>query len=118
MLRLAVAEGNDHGVQVEGDGHILPVDVRQHLMAISTPLREAGQEAPDLFVIGMKDMGAVAVDQHTGFIGAIVGVACDMVPLIHHQHVFAVLGQGTSRNCARHTCAYNNPIVRHRCHPF
>ena len=80
--------------QIEGDGHVHAVDVGQHPVLIIPPLGKPAEPVIDSSAGGVKDMGAVLVDEHAVLIQAVIGIAGHMVPALQHQHpLSAPLGQ-------------------------
>ena len=109
------SEGRPHGHQIEWHRHFHPAlfrrNVGHHLMLIVQPGGEAGQIVKDPLIVGVKDMGTVPVDEHTGLVKAVVGVAAHMVPALQHQHLFpAPLGQLPGADGPRHTGADDQAV--------
>ena len=102
------AEGVFQGVQIEGHRkekapvrllagrdhvRIVPGNVGDYPVLIAPPLRKPGQKIEDLFIVGVKDVGAVFVDEHPVVVQTVVGVAADVVPALQHQHAFSLFRQ-------------------------
>ena len=60
---------------VEGHGHKGTVDVGEHLVLIIRPLGKARQEIVHALVKGVIDMRTVLVNQDSGLVSAVVGIA-------------------------------------------
>ena len=69
---------------VEGHRHERTVDVGKHLVLVIGPLGEAGQELVHALVEGVVDMRAVEMDEDTGLIVIVVGVAGDVVATLQN----------------------------------
>ena len=108
------AEGIFQGTQVEGHRkakaavgllagrdhlRVVPGQIRDDPVLITPPAGEPGEPVEDPFVGGMEDMGAVLMNEHAVGVGAVVGVAADVVPALQHQHPPAApLGQLPGRH--------------------
>ena len=115
------AENHLQGHQVEGNRKQNPSarsvgDIGHHLVGVIQPAGEPGQVLVHPLVVGMKDVGTVAVNQHARPVGAVVGVAADVAPALQHEHPFAAVlrqaagGDGAGKARADDQCV----IVSHR----
>ena len=89
---LLPAEGRLQGGEVEGHrvGHpptgLLVGEVGDDPVLIVPPGGEPGEVVKHPAAIGVEDVGAVLVDEHSRLVQAVVGVAADVVPALQHQH--------------------------------
>ncbi len=74
------------GIQVDGDGEQKPLDAGQDPVLVEAPTGEAGKVGEDLFVIGVKNMGAVAVHENPLPAVTVAGIPPDVIPLLHQAH--------------------------------
>ena len=56
-------------------------------------MKGTGKKLKGLLVVGVKNMGAVFVDEYPRFVQAVVGVAADVVPALQHQYLFPFFRQ-------------------------
>ena len=58
----------------------------------------------------MEDVGAVLMDQHTGIIQPVIGVAAHMGAALHHQNGFSLFGQSPGTHGAGVSGAYDQCV--------
>jgi hypothetical protein len=66
------------GVEVDRNWNQLAVDVSQHLVLILPPTGEPGEVIENLLRVRVEDVRPVSVNQNSGVVVAIIGVAADM----------------------------------------
>jgi len=104
LFALLLSEGKLEGCMVEGHGHERALDVGEHLVLIGGPLREAREELVHALVGGVVDMRAILVDEDSGLVMAIVGIAGDMVPALEDADLKAA-------GLCEAACAYGTGIT-------
>ena len=80
------AEGDLHGVLVEGHGHVGAEPIGEHLVLVTRPFREAGQVIVGLLAVGVEDVRPIAVHEDAGLVILVVGVAGDVIALLDDEH--------------------------------
>ena len=80
-------------------------------MLVVAPFGETADVVEGALVVGVEDMGAVAMHQDTGLVELVVHVAADVVALLDDEHLFAAtLGQLARRDRARETGADDDRV--------
>src|SRR5690606_12847581 len=102
-----------HGVDVDRQRHQLAIDTGQHPVLVRTPFGEAGQIVEDALAVGVEDVRPVGMHQHAMRVGAVVGVAADMVALVDHDDLAALLGQFTCHHGAAESGAHPHDVRLH-----
>ena len=126
----AAAQGRDHRFclvgretaldagQVERQRHQLAINARQHPMLVAMPLGEFRQVVGHRRLVGVEQMGAVAVDQHPGTIEFIKTVSGQMVTLFEDQYTPAQLtGHAFGHHGTRQAGANHDRLISHTVSP-
>ena len=103
---LLFSEGVFHGVQVERDGEekppvsalmggdplgVIPGQVGDYTVLVAPPLGKPRQVVEHPPVIGVENVRAVLVDQNSGVVQAVIGVAAHVGAALQHQHPLAAV---------------------------
>ena len=97
---------------VKPSSYLRVVEWYRHLMLIPGKGGEAAEEVIHPPAVGVKNMGAIPVNQYAVLVQTVVGVACDVRPALQHQYPSAApLGQLTGGNGASHTGAHNQALI-------
>ena len=99
---------------VEGHRHERAVDVREHLVLVVRPLREAREELVHALAKGVVDMRAVLVDEDAVLVHVVVRVACDVVAALEDRdaeagalgHAAGAHGTGVARSDDDHVVLF------------
>ncbi len=75
LLAALIAKGELEARMVKGHGHKGTVNVGEHLVLVVRPLGKARQEIVHALVKGVVDVRAVLVDQDSGLVSAVIGIA-------------------------------------------
>ena len=101
------------GVHVEGQGVELAVVVGHGGVGVAVELGKAVHIIPDSAVVGMENMGAVAVDIDV-FDGLGVDIAADVAALVDDQHGLSGIRRRPGKGRAEQTGTHDQIIVIHR----
>ncbi len=71
---------------VDRDRKQLAVNAGEDPVLVGPPFREPGQVVRDVFRIGVKDVRSILVDQDTGRVVHVVGIAPDVRPTVDQKH--------------------------------
>ena len=114
--RLLVAEGNFHGVLVEGHGHVGAIPIGKHLGAGSSHHSVKRRTiVVGALVVGVEDVRPVAVHEHPGLVVLVVHVAGDVRALLDDEHAkTALFGKLPGTDSPGETGADNDGVVRLR----
>src|SRR4051794_5657074 len=82
-------------------------------MLIRPPGGEPRQVLVDVARVGVEDVRAVLVDQHTGLVIVIVGVAGDVRALVADQYRLAGMGREALRDCGPGKAGADDEIIEH-----
>src|SRR5205807_8533121 len=94
-------------------GYDLPINTRAHPMLIRAPLAKTREIFEDLARVGMKDMGAILMDQDACFVVVIVGVPADVRTFVAKEHLFI---RSTRQSLCQHATGEarsDNQIIKH-----
>ena len=111
-LALLLAKGELEGAVVERDRHERAVDVRKDLVLVVGPLGEAREELVHALVHGVVDVWAVLVDEDSGIVNVVVGVAGDVVATLEDADLEpAGLGQAARADGTSVARADNDGVI-------
>src|SRR3954453_22669889 len=77
-------------------------------MLVGPPSGEARQEGEHLVGVGVEDVWAVAVNQHSGVVVVVKRVSGDVRPAVDQQRPLPRLGQLSSQRGAGEACTYDD----------
>ena len=98
---------------VEGHGHEGSVDVGEYLVLVVRPLGKARQEVVHALVKGVVDVRTILVNQDSGLVSAVEGIARDMATALQNGNAIADgLGKTAGANGTGITGADNDHVVR------
>ena len=113
LLAALVTKGELETRVVEGHGHKGAVDVGEHLVLIIRPLGKARQEIVHALVKGVIDMRTVLVDQDSGLVSAVIGIARNVATALQNGNTIADgLGKTAGANGTGISSTDDNHVVR------
>ena len=113
LLAALVTKGELETRMVEGHGHKGTVDVGEHLVLIIRPLGKARQEIVHALVKGVIDMRTVLVDQDSGLVSAVIGIARNVATALQNGNTIADgLGKTAGANGTGISSTDDNHVVR------
>ena len=113
LLAALITKGELETRMVEGHGHKGAVDVGEHLVLIIRPLGKARQEIVHALVKGVIDMRTVLVDQDSGLVSAVIGIARNVATALQNGNTIAdSLGKTAGANGTGISSTDDNHVVR------
>ena len=112
LLAALVTKGELETRMVEGYGHKGAVDVGEHLVLIIRPLGKARQEIVHALVKSVIDMRTVLVDQDSGLVSAVIGIARNVATALQNGNTIADgLGETAGANGTGISSTDDNHVV-------
>ena len=102
--------------KIKRNRHKLAVDFAKHPVLIGEKLRESLEEFKYLFVLRVKDMWPVAVNQYPVVVGAVVHIAGNMRAPFTQKHTFTAIGKFSGGCRTGKTAANDKTIVHFKLH--
>ena len=91
----------------------MSVHRREYSVLILAPRGETRKVIENVFGVGVENMRAVFVNEYSGLVVTVVGVAGDMRALVHQQHFFVRVARQTLGQNAAGETGSNNEIIEH-----
>ena len=85
-------------------------------MLVRPPLCELRQVIENGCAVGVEDVRAVLVNEDSGLVISVVGIAADMMPAIDHKHLFVTLARKPFGNNAPGETGADDEPIKHE--PF
>ena len=82
-------------------------------MLVETPIGETAKIGENPLRVGMENMWAVSMNQHSMFVVLVIGIAPDMRALVYHQHPLAQARSQSLRQDAPRKAGADDKMVKH-----